>query len=335
MAFAPYQILTADSQTLADLYAPIREDLQRVEGVFDAELLSDHPFVNDLCTRVRRYRGKMLRPALVLLSGRACGELCDAHHTLAAVVEMVHVSTLVHDDVLDQADVRRRQDTVNALHGNEIAVLLGDYLISHAYHLCSSLGDGYAARAIAATTNTVCEGELLQVHHRSNLRLTEPEYLNIIRSKTAALTGTCCALGARYARADDDIIETLREFGVAAGMAFQIVDDLLDLLGDQDRTGKTLGRDLALGEPTLPIIHCLAHGSAPLRRELSDALTRRTDLTGSHIADMLDETGSIDYARAQAHRFVQTALEQLESLDESPARECLVGMAEFILGRLF
>ena len=270
MAFAPYQILTAGSQTLADLYAPIREDLQRVERVFDAELLSDHPFVNDLCARVRRYRGKMLRPALLLLSGRACGELCDAHHTLAAVVEMVHVSTLVHDDVLDQADIRRRQDTVNALHGNEIAVLLGDYLISHAYHLCSSLGDGYAARAIAATTNTVCEGELLQVHHRSNLHLTEPEYLNIIRSKTAALTGTCCALGARYSRADDDIIETLREFGVAAGMAFQVVDDLLDLLGDPDRIGKTLGRDLALGEPTLPIIHCLAHGamlSADVRRQ--------------------------------------------------------------------
>jgi octaprenyl-diphosphate synthase len=325
--------MTDGAATLADLYAPIHEDLARVEQIFDAELLSDHPFVNELCDRVRRYRGKMLRPALLLLCGKGCGYLVSAHHTLAAVVEMVHVATLVHDDVLDQAEIRRRQDTVNAVRGNETAVLLGDYLISHAYHLCGSLHDQYAARMIASTTNTVCEGELLQVHHRSKLQLSEAEYFNIIRSKTAALTGTCCALGARYAGGDDDTVDCMREFGLSAGVAFQIVDDILDLVGDENRTGKTLHRDLDLGKLTLPIIHSLANAHPQRRRRLASALLEPAGKLSQDVVDTLQETGSIEYAFAKARRCVQTALDQLDLLPQSPARDSLVGMAEFILRR--
>ena len=187
------------SLPLTDLYSPIRDDLAVVERIFDEEIASDFDFVNGFCDTVRSYRGKMLRPAMLLLAGKATGELSGAHRTLAAVVEMVHMATLVHDDVLDEADERRRQPTIASIAGNTTAVLLGDYLISHAFHLCSGLQSQYASRRIGATTNLVCEGELLQNHHRGDLDLTEETYLQIIRRKTGTLTAVSAELGAKFA----------------------------------------------------------------------------------------------------------------------------------------
>ncbi|MHC4696560.1 MAG: polyprenyl synthetase family protein, partial [Planctomycetota bacterium] len=205
---------------LADLYSPIRDELGLVERIFDEELASEVPFVNDLCDRVRSYRGKMLRPALLLLSGRAAGSLSRTHATLGAVVEMVHVATLVHDDVLDEADERRGRASVNAVSGNVAAVLLGDYLISHAFHLCSGLESQYASRRIGATTNAVCEGELLQNQQRGNPDLGEPSYFELIRRKTGALTATSCELGAHEAGAEPGVVAALRSYGMSAGVAF-------------------------------------------------------------------------------------------------------------------
>ena len=327
--------MTPNSTILTDLYAPVREELDRVERIFDDELFSHHPFIDQLCTRVRHYHGKMLRPALVLLSGQACGGVEDAHRTLAAVVELVHLATLVHDDVLDEADLRRRQATVNAAHDNKTAVLLGDYLISHAYHLCSSLDDQYAARAVGATTNTVCEGELMQVAQRHNPGLTEEGYFEIIRKKTASLTATCCVLGARYAGADEETVRAAQEFGLAAGMAFQIVDDLLDLTGDQADTGKTTGRDLAFGNATLPIIHCLATAPPSDRRRLQEAVGARSAASVDEVCTWLERTDSIEYANDCAQGFVQTALDRLSLLPGSAARDSLRAMTEFILHRHF
>src|SRR5207253_2087061 len=159
-----------------------------------------------LVKHVSRFRGEMLRPTLVLLAGKASGELLDAHITLATVVEMVHMSTLVHDDVLDEAELRRKGATINHLRGNEAAVLLGDYLISHSYHLCSSLDSQFASRLIGRTTNELCEGELLQIHNRNNLELDEETYLTIISRKTACLTATCCLLGAKMSGASEGIV---------------------------------------------------------------------------------------------------------------------------------
>jgi octaprenyl-diphosphate synthase len=220
-----------DPLPLTELYEPIREDIAVVKRLFDQELRTDLPCVNELCDRVRRFRGKMLRPALLLLSAKACGKLKHEHHVLAAVVEMVHIATLVHDDVLDEATTRRRQPTINAISGNIAAVLLGDYLISHAYHLCSSLHDPSASRFIGATTNAVCEGELLQNHHQGNPRLGEAEYFEIIRRKTGMLTAACCKLGAEHAGADLDVVRALEAYGLSAGIAFQIIDDVLDVIG--------------------------------------------------------------------------------------------------------
>lgn len=318
---------------LNELYAPIEGGLDRVVRIFDQELVSELPFVNELAERVKAYRGKMLRPALLLLVGEACGGVTDKHYTLGAVVEMVHLATLVHDDVLDDADVRRRQPTINALQGNEAAVLLGDYLISHAFHLCSSLDSQYASRVIGSTTNTVCEGELLQIQHRGCYELTEETYFEIIRRKTAALTGASCTLGARYAGADARMIAAAGDFGVNAGMAFQIVDDVLDLVGVERVVGKTLGRDLDLGKLTLPFIHYLGQASPSDRAGLIP-LSQRQEVAGRReVARRLKESGSIAYALETAENYVRKALADLDHLPHNPARASLAALAEFILRR--
>src|SRR5687767_13661306 len=186
--------------TLATLTDSIRPHLAAVDELFHRELSSDLKCVNTLVKHVSRFRGKMLRPCLVLLSAKAVAPsapLGEAHVKLATVVEMVHMATLVHDDVLDEAELRRKGATINHLRGNEAAVLLGDYLISHSYHLCSSLDSQLASRLIARTTNQVCEGELLQIDNRNNLDLSEETYLEIIARKTASLCATCCILGSK------------------------------------------------------------------------------------------------------------------------------------------
>ena len=207
-------------------------------------------------SHLRHYRGKRLRPALLLLTAKAVGDVAPAHHTLAAVVEMVHTATLVHDDVLDEADTRRHARTVNAEWGNKVRILLGDMLFTHAFHLSSTV-DRRACELIGEATNRVCAGELKQVCERGNLHLTEADYFEIVDGKTAALTEVSARLGALYAGADEALADRLAGFGRDLGIAFQIADDLLDLTGHEGTAGKTLGTDLDQQKLTLPLIHAL------------------------------------------------------------------------------
>lgn len=329
------QLLDKFAPTLGNWYAPIQDDLERTKEIFDDELISDLPLVNEFCQRVRAYRGKMLRPALLLLSGKACGELTPAHHTLAAVVEMVHIATLVHDDVLDEADERRRQSTICSTDGNVAAVLLGDCLISHAFHLCSSLKSQFASRRVGATTNTVCEGELLQNHLRGLDTVDEATYFDIVRRKTGALTAVACELGSHCAGASSEVVRATAAFGMSAGVAFQIIDDVLDVNGERETVGKTLGLDLALGKLTLPTIHCLAHADAQTASALRDVLGGRRAFNREEIGDWLDATHSIDYARSVAAEHVERALGYLESVPPGDAKDSLTAMARFIIDRRF
>ena len=267
---------------LAELLAPLAGDLEAVEAIFERELVSELECVSALVRHVSRFRGKMLRPMLLLLAARAArpGEpVGEDTLTLAAVVEMVHMSTLVHDDVLDEAELRRKGATINHLRGNEAAVLLGDYLISHSYHLCNSvtapppLEAQFAARLIGRTTNRLCEGELLQIEHRNDLALSEEMYYEIIRRKTGELTAASALLGAAFAGADETTATSLHRYGLLVGTAFQVQDDVLDLVGDSQRLGKTLGLDAEKQKLTLPLIHFLR--TAPARhRELLRSLLR-------------------------------------------------------------
>lgn len=324
----------------------LADELDGVSSRFAAELLSDLPCVNSLVEHVERYRGKMLRPMLVLVSAMASspvdaeGGVRDEHRVIATVAEMVHMATLVHDDVLDEADVRRRGSTINHLRGNETAVMLGDYLISHAYHLCSSLPRPEPSRIIAEATNTVCEGELLQLANRENWDLDEGTYYEIIRRKTASLCGICCKLAAMLNDAPPAVVQALYDYGEKLGIAFQIIDDLLDLVGTQELVGKSLGRDLYKGKLTLPLIHYINSNENVDRRELVKLMQGYTadpdaDHTGRVIHQRLEAHGSVDYALAVATRLVREAKQGLDVLAPSPARTLLQDMADAVLTRKF
>jgi len=314
----------------------LAEALGEVEAIFEAQLASDLPAVNELCSHVERYRGKRLRPTLLLLSGLAAAGgdaergLARGHRVLAAVVEMIHMATLVHDDVLDEAEIRRRGATVNRLRGNETAVMLGDYLISNAFHLCSSLGDPSLNLDLGGVTNTVCEGELLQLHHRDDLSIGEEIYLEIVRRKTASLVGACGRLGARLSGADLTVEAALDRFGVAAGIAFQIQDDLLDLQGAPEVVGKTLGRDLEKGKITLPTLLRLAEAPPAGRQAVLEAFATRD---GARLRRILEESGAVEAARTRAEQFVVEAKMALVGIAASPARDLLDGLADAVIRR--
>ena len=322
--------MTTSLGGLTDCIAP---HLAAVDDLFQSELRSDLACVNQLVKHVLRFRGKMLRPTLTLLAGRACGELTESHVVIATVVEMVHMATLVHDDVLDEAELRRKGATINHLRGNEAAVLLGDYLISHSYHLCSSLQSQYASRAIARTTNQVCEGELLQIENRNNLDLTEATYLEIIKRKTAVLCATCCELGAKLSGASDDVVRRMSIFGMNVGMAFQIQDDILDIVGDMRTVGKTLGIDVEKGKMTLPMIHFRTHAPHEHQLLLHSLLESHEADKVERIRNLILPSDSIQYARGKAANLIRDARNVIEPLPESEATRALDFMADFVVSR--
>jgi octaprenyl-diphosphate synthase len=265
--------------------------------------------------------------------------------TLAAVVEMIHTATLVHDDVLDEALVRRHLATVNARWDNEASVLLGDFLFTHAFYLASTLDSVLACRLIGRATNIVCEGELRQKGSRGNFQLSEREYLGIIEAKTAELTAVSCRLGALFAASEggseresgrggerERIVDEMEGFGRDLGIAFQIADDVLDVLGEERTTGKSLGTDLEKQKPTLPVIRALDMASSEDRQAILE-LVSGEDRRPEALAPYLQRYDAIDYARERAHAFATRASRRLEALPFSHARTTLAAMAEFVVSR--
>jgi octaprenyl-diphosphate synthase len=319
---------------LGTLYAPIAAELAQAEQIFQSELGSRFPFVQQLVGHCADFRGKRLRPALVLLSGRASGRLCEAHPILAAVVEMIHTATLVHDDVLDEAMVRRHAATVNAEWGNETAVLLGDFLFTHAFHLAASLDSTRACRWIGQATNKVCEGEMQQVHHRGNLDLPEEDYFAIINGKTAELTAVSCRLGAAYAGAQESTISALDRYGRNLGIAFQIADDVLDIWGEERITGKSLGTDLEKQKLTLPVIQLLRLAEPASAAEIRKLLAEADGELRDKLRPYLEKTGALDYAWQRSRLHVKLALEALDPLDHSEAKSVLRTLAQYVIRRV-
>lgn len=318
---------------LASLTECIGAELQAVEERFHAELNSALPCVNTLVRHVSRFRGKMLRPSLVFLTGKACGALTDAHVVVATVAEMVHMSTLVHDDVLDEAELRRKGATINHLKGNEAAVLLGDYLISHSFHLCSSLDSQFASRQIGKTTNELCEGELLQLDNRNNFDLDEETYTQIIMRKTASLCATSCMLGAKFAGATERQIAQAQVYGLSLGTAFQIQDDILDIVGDVRAVGKTLGIDVEKGKMTLPMIHFMRTAPREHQHLLRSLLEGRETDKVEKIRNLILPSNSLQYARDSAQQYIRRAQEALCDFADGEARQVLWAMAEFVVAR--
>jgi len=315
---------------LRDLYAPIQAELEQVEAILRGELHSDFPFVDALVRHGFQLGGKRLRPALVLLSGKAAGTLGAEHPVLAAVVELVHTATLIHDDVLDEAAVRRHLETVNSRFGNEASVLLGDYLFARAVCLAARLDNLYVCRVVSEAVRVMCEGELRQVGTRGNFELSEAEYLDIVAAKTAELCSCCCRLGAYFAGGSVPQVEALAQYGRHLGVAFQIVDDLLDVRGSEAVVGKSLGTDLLKQKPTLPVISLLARVS-PAERDQVLAILRESDGHAAEaLAPWLQRYEALAYAEAQARSHVRLAQKALEPLPPSPIRDTLVQLADFV-----
>jgi octaprenyl-diphosphate synthase len=335
-----------------EMLALIDASLRRVEATFDRALRSDLPPVQKLVSHLETYRGKMLRPSLVILCGLAAAPsssptsslshsvtsslLTDAHITIAAVCEMIHMATLVHDDVLDEADIRRQGATVNRLRGNEAAVVLGDYVFSAAYRLCSTLAGEQGQQAsllIGQTGMTLCAGELLQLHHRQNFSIDEPTYFEIVKRKTGSLIAIACRLGAAQSGADAGLAARFEQFGLKLGVAFQIQDDLLDLTGDQGIVGKPLRKDAELGKLTLPIIHHLATATTQQRAATLLLLDEFSPTAGKRLLEALESTRSIDHAHAAARRLVEEAKSLLAPMPNTAAKHALLAMADQVVSR--
>lgn len=328
-------LLKADDigRKLAVAYAPIAAELEEVERVFEEELGSRFPFVQQLVEHCSDFRGKRLRPALVLLSGQACGGLSVDHPVLAAVVEMIHTATLVHDDILDDSVIRRHAATVNAEWGNETAVLLGDYLFTHAFHLAASLESTLACRWIGRATNLVCEGEMQQVHNRGNAELSEADYFTIIRGKTAELTAVSCRLGAHYAGASPTVVDAMEGYGRDLGVAFQIADDVLDIWGEEHATGKSLGTDLEKQKLTLPVIHLLATAGSTTVSSVKRLFAEANPESRDELRPYLESSGSLDYAWDRAKQFAASAAFALDILADSSAKSTLRNLATYVVRR--
>jgi octaprenyl-diphosphate synthase len=318
---------------LSRLFAPIAADLAAVDRRLEQELRHSDPFIDELAQHSFRIGGKRLRPALLLLVAQAVGKIGDEHRTLAAVVEMVHTATLVHDDVLDDAEVRRHLDTVNARWNNQTSVLLGDYLFTHAFYLASTLDTTFGCRAIGEATNTVCEGELRQTASSGNFWLTRDEYLAIIEAKTAELCACCCRLGAHYAGGDSRTVDALTNYGRKLGMAFQIVDDLLDLEGEEQTTGKSLGTDLAHRKMTLPLILLRDQLEKSERSRLQGLYEESDPSHGRLLLEWLDDAGALQQARQTAEDFAEQAAKELAGLKDSDAKRVLADLARFVVAR--
>lgn len=310
----------------------IESQLSEVQDYIDAQLKSLHEPVSELLGHVNIKSGKMLRPGLVLLSGLCCGEILPLHVTVAAIVEMVHEATLLHDDVIDEGEIRRGNATVNRLFGNETAILAGDFLLSRASVICSCL-DTNINKVIAFATSQVCEGELAQLLQRDNFQLSESEYINIISQKTAALFSGCCKLGAVCSKAPQAQVEALSKFGENIGIAFQITDDLLDIIGNENQTGKTAGRDADKNKLTLSLIHQLSSVDEKERM----VLIEKIENPGQYrkvLLDILSDNGSIEYANRRAEQFVDLAIDSLTAISESPAKQALLSIAKFVTNRV-
>ncbi len=318
---------------LSLLYAPVAQELSEVEDLLQRELTNDNPFVDLLVKHGFRLGGKRLRPALVLLSAQACGGIRPGHLALAAMAELIHTATLIHDDVLDEATIRRHLDTVNARWDNEASILLGDYLFARAMCLASSLDDVLACRVVSESTRDMCEGELRQMECRGRYELTEPQYIEIVAGKTAALTACCCRLGAHYAGADAAICQSLSRYGHALGVAFQIADDVLDLSGNEEVVGKSLGTDLLKQKATLPLIRLLDVVTAKEHAEVISLLSNSRNHHRDALRSWFERYDAISYAREKAHSYSLQAGAALAALPASASSDSMLGLTEFVVNR--
>jgi octaprenyl-diphosphate synthase len=274
--------------------------------------------------------GKHLRPALVALSANSVGGVKDPHVTVAVIIEMVHLATLVHDDVMDEAEIRRARPTLAANWGNEIAVLFGDCLFAQALKLAASFPTPEICRAVAMATNTVCSGEILQTQQRRNFQFSREDYFRVLEMKTAELFALSCELAALLSGATPDQRAALRRFGLAFGTAYQVWDDCVDLFGTEAAAGKSLGTDLAKGKLTLPILLLWERADRTDRERLQVLVQNCRNGALSEVGELLSKYQTLAPSLKSVHHYLETARQALGELPESRGRESLLGVTEYL-----
>ena len=326
-------IRTAELADFAAVQALTRADMARVDTLIRARLASDVVLINQVAEHIIGGGGKRLRPMLVLLAAEACGYRGRDHVLLAAVVEFIHTATLLHDDVVDESDLRRGRKTANALWGNAASVLVGDFLYSRSFQMMVEADDMRIMRILADTTNRIAEGEVLQLLNIRNPDTDETAYLRVIERKTAVLFSAATRLGGVLGKVAAAEEEALAQFGLELGFAFQIADDVLDYVSDAGTLGKNIGDDLAEGKATLPLIYAIERAppaqAASLRRAIETGGLDSLD----NIVAAIRDTGAIERARARAQRHADAARDALSVLADSPARDALLVLADYALNR--
>jgi octaprenyl-diphosphate synthase len=306
---------------LLQIVGPVIADLEKSEEALSRNLTSPYAYISTLCKHIEQLKGKRLRPAVLHLAAHAFGGEAPLAHEAGALVEMLHLATLCHDDILDDAETRRNVPTVNAKWGNKTAVMTGDILFSRAFEILGRFDDPRPFRILSRTSRLICEGELLQIDSRFKTDIDEDAYFDLVEKKTAVLFGAAAELGALLAGAQDSEARKLYEYGRRLGIAFQVVDDCLDLTGVEATVGKSLGSDLKNGEPTLPIIHLLRTSTGAKKQEVLNMYRPETGgPTREALSPYLQKAGSVEYAMQVARTEIQRARDEIGFLPASNAK---------------
>ena len=319
--------------SVQQLFAPIAADMQAVDAVIRNRLHSDVALIRRIAEYIVGSGGKRLRPALVLYTAGALGYRGDHHHALAAVVEFIHTASLLHDDVVDESDLRRGRRTANAAFGNASAVLVGDFLYSRAFQMMVRVDDMRVMRVLADATNVIAEGEVLQLLNCHNADVVIDDYLRVIRYKTAKLFEAAARLGGIVGGADDALEQRLADFGMHLGTAFQLIDDVLDYSADEADTGKHLGDDLAEGKPTLPLIHVMQHGTPEQAALVRHAIEGGGREDFPAVLAAIQSSGALDETRRYAEAEAKLAIDAISVLPPSNFKEALLQLSEFAVRR--
>ena len=326
----------APARDVAAIRGPVESDLTAVDRLIEARLYSDVALVNQVAEHIIHSGGKRLRPLLTLLAARAAGYRGDDQHVhLAAIVEFIHTATLLHDDVVDDSKLRRGELTANALFGNEASVLVGDFLYSRAFQMMVEAGSMPVMAIMADTTNAIAEGEVLQLFNCHDPDTTEERYMQVVHAKTARLFSAAARIGALCSEQGAAHADAMAAYGLHIGVAYQLVDDLLDYRGSPDEIGKNVGDDLAEGKPTLPLIHAIREGDAPERELLRSAIEQGAVGQIAQVVSAVERNGAIDYTARRAQAEADTALQALADVPASPYRDALEALAEFSVSRTY
>lgn len=313
----------------------VQEDFQAVDNLIRANLNSEVPLVEEISAYLIEAGGKRLRPLLVLLAARACGYQEREHIKLAAVIEFLHTAMLLHDDVVDESGLRRGRKTVNAAWGNSPSVLVGDFLHSRAFEMMVEIGNMRVMEILSRATNVIAEGEVQQLCTVRNPETTEPEYLEIISRKTAMLFQAAAHSGAVLAGADESSECALRDYGLHLGLAFQLIDDQLDYLGDASELGKNIGDDLAEGKVTLPLIAAMRNASRAESDFIETAIRQGGVENLPHMIELVNRTGALGYTENLARQEKCLATEHLSNLPDSEYRQSMNVLANFVVDRQY